>query len=324
MLLTKEVGIKVNSYTVGYYESLGYKIPMKKATESTRKKYKKEYVYDFSTPIVIKIEDLQIGSHAKVDVLCDYCKENIITMTYKDYYKRMNVVKKHACSNCSHLKTYESNLLIYNVGYASQSEEIRKRTIETNMRRYGAITPAQNDNVLSKMKSTFIHKYGTSNPMQCTEIREKANETLCKNGTHKTSKQQTYLHSLLGGKINYPVSYYALDICFPEEKIVLEYDGGGHNLRATLGQLTKEEFDHKELVREKVIKSEGYKLIRIKSELDKLPSDQVLFRMLSESRNYFNTTSHSWCTYDIDKSLLFNAENKQGIPYDFGELRKIK
>jgi hypothetical protein len=52
--------------------------------------------------------------------------------------------------------------------------------------------------------------------MQSPEVRAKANETLCKNGTQKTSKQQLYLHSLYGGKINYAISYYAADICLPE------------------------------------------------------------------------------------------------------------
>ena len=48
-ILTKEVEIKVNSKTVKYYKSLGYEIPMKKASKSTYKKYKKEFHFSLRT-----------------------------------------------------------------------------------------------------------------------------------------------------------------------------------------------------------------------------------------------------------------------------------
>ena len=160
--------------------------------------------------------------------------------------------------------------------------------------------------------------------MQSPDVRAKANETLCKNGNQKTSKQQLYLHSLYGGELNFFVKYYATDICFPEEKLIIEYDGGGHALRVVLGRLTQEEFDQKEIIRNNILKREGYKRINIVSNSDKLPQDDVLLKMLFDARTYFQTTSHTWQTYDIDKSLLFNAENINGIPYDFGALRTIK
>lgn len=328
MLLTKEVEITLNSFNVAYYESLGYKIPLKRASESNYKRFGKEFVYDFKTPIIVKVEDLQEGSHVKVDVLCDYCKKNIITMQYRDYLKRMKIIHKHACVGCSCLKSNESNLVIYNVKNVSQLDEIKRRMVATNIERYGTIAPAQNNDILKKMKTTSLLRYGVENPMQCHEIRKKLTETLCLNGTHKTSKQQVYLFDLYNKdnkvQLNYPISYYATDICLTEENLVIEYDGGGHRLREILGQLTKDEFDKKEIIRNNIIKREGYNQMRIISLHDYLPSDTILFQMLSDARNYFSTTSHSWVTYDIDQSLLFDAENKQGTPYDFGELRTIK
>ena len=123
--------------------------------------------------------------------------------------------------------------------------------------------------------------------------------------------------------MNFPISRFSADICFVNEKLDIEVDFGGHNLSVKLGQLTQEEFDRKELIRDKVIKSKGYKIIRIKSKSDLLPSDSILLQMLNDARNYFSTTQHSWCIFDIDKSLLFNAENKNGIPYNYGSLRTI-
>lgn len=328
MLLSKEVKVVLNSFNVAYYENLGYEIPMKKASESTRKRLNKDYVYDFKTPIIVKIEDLQKGSHSKVDVLCDYCKKNVITMKYKDYHKRKGVVNKHACADCVRKKTYETNMLVYNVKFPSQLDEVKKRTAATNIERYGTIAPAQNRDILMKMKMSSLAHYGVENPMQCNEVRENLAKSFSTNGTHKTSKQQIYLFNLYNVdekvKMNYQVSYYVTDICFPEENFVIEYDGGGHRLREMLGQLTKEEFDKKEIIRNSVLKNEGYKIIRIISLKDRLPQDTILLRMLSDARNYFATTNHTWCSYDIDKSLLFNAENKNGTPYDFGALRTIK
>lgn len=192
------------------------------------------------------------------------------------------------------------------------------------MANYGVNCPSKNEKVKQKIRDTNLQRYGVLSTMQSPEVRAKANETLCKNGNQKTSKQQLYLHSLFGGELNYPISYYAVDICFLDEKIYLEYDGGGHDLRVVLGRLTQEEFNKKEIIRNSILKREGYKQIHIVSKKDLLPQDNVLLQMLSDAKQYFSTTSHSWVTYDIDQSLLINAEHKQGTPYDFGSLRTIK
>ena len=42
-IITTEVEVKIIASNADYYKNLGYEIPMKKATESTRKKYKKDY-----------------------------------------------------------------------------------------------------------------------------------------------------------------------------------------------------------------------------------------------------------------------------------------
>ena len=47
--------------------------------------------------------------------------------------------------------------------------------------------------------------------------------------------------------------------------------------------------------------------------------------MLNYARNYFSQyPEHSWIEFNIDTSSIRNAEYKDGIPYSFGELRKIK
>lgn len=262
----------------------------------------KGYEAKYQQSLMVKVQDLPFGSEILIDVLCDYCKETICNPPYKDYCKRIEKFDKFSCYKCKSIHQKITCVANYGVEAPAKSEEIRKR-----------------------MRETSLRKYGYSNPMQSLNVQSKVNETLCKNGTQKTSKQQLYLHSLYGGELNFFIKYYATDICFPEEKIVLEYDGGFHDGRVKLGRLTQEEFDQKELVRDKIIKLEGYRIIRIKSDSDLLPSDPILLQMLNDARNYFSLyPQHSWIEYNIDTSTVHNAENKQGISYNYGELRIIK
>ena len=369
-IITKEVEVKVNGFTAGYYKSLGYEIPMRKASKLTYEKYKKEFVYDTNKTIKVKVDDLPKNSEAYIDVLCDMCNENITSMRYADYNKTIKKNGNSVCKKCSYIRKKQADIAYYGDVYVRteefkekrkkscldkfgvenplQNKEILEKVHSTNMQKYGYINPIQvpefkekaklttlehfgvecaskSEEIKEKTRMTNIQKYGVPNTMQSPEVRAKANETLCKNGTQETSKQQLYLHSLYGGKLNYFVKYYAVDICFPEEKIYLEYSGGGHDLRVTLGRLTQEEFDQKEIVRNNVLKKGGYKKIEIVSKKDLLPSDSTLLQMLQDARNYFSQyPEHSWIEFNISDSTMRNAENKQGIPYSYGELRTIK
>ena len=350
MILTKEVEVKPTGKMIQYYKDKGYDAKHKQ-------------------PLTVKVEDLPRKSDARLDVLCDICKENTARIRYADYNKSIDKFGSYVCRDCSIIrakqlevarygdlyvrteefkekrkKTYIDNYGVENplqnkeisekarntnlqkYGYASPSQvpEFKEKARLTAMERYGVDCPSKNEEVKQKTRNTNLKRYGVPNTMQSPEVRAKANETLCKNGTQKTSSQQIYLHNLYGGEINYQISYYATDICFPEEKLVIEYDGGGHDLRVTLGRLTQEEFSQKEIIRNSVIKKEGYKQMRIISTNDLLPSDQILLQMLETARQYFTQfPSHSWIEFNIDTSSVRNAEHKDGVFFDFGELRKI-
>lgn len=376
MLLTKEVEVKVSPKTVDHYLSLGYKIPMKKASKSYNRIYHKEYVYDFSTPIVVNVKDLTKGCASDVDVLCDYCKEEVMTMAYSTYLRTLEHIAKSSCKKCKAKKEEEYFLMKYGVKspsqlnefrekyretciekfgtdnyfktdefakkriesmkdkygveYPLQSEEIQEQWKNTCMNKYGANNPAKSQEIKDKMAVTNIERYGGIAPSNSPEVRKKMSSTLYTNGTVSTSKQQMYLFNLYRfiystTKLNYPISYYNVDICLPDEKLTVEYDGGFHAGMVKTGRMTQEEFERKELVRDKIIKFEGYKIIRIKSDADLLPSDTTLLQMLQNARNYFSDyPNHSWIEFNIDTSTVRNAEHKDGILYNFGTLRRIK
>lgn len=222
-------------------------------------------------------------------------------------------------------KIRQSNVERYGYENIGQVPEFKEKMKMTLMEHYGVDSPAKSEEIKEKIRNTNLKRYGFPNAMQSPEIREKANKTLCKNGNHRTSKQQLYLHNLYGGELNYPIKLYAADICFPEEMLYVEYDGGGHNLIVRHGDLTQEEFHQKEIARHCIIKREGYNEMRIISSKDLLPCDSTLLQMLDEARQYFiDYPNHSWIEYDIDNSVVRNAECKDGHNYYFGLLRAIK
>ena len=106
--------------------------------------------------------------------------------------------------------------------------------------------------------------------------------------------------------------------------LAIEYDGGGHNLQVQTGKLTQQEFEQRELIREMVIRQNGYRLIRIISPTDKLPSDEILLQMLHEALEYFNATNHTWRQYYVEEGIMKDAEHKDGIEYDYGTLWNAK
>ena len=373
MILTKEVEVKIISKNVSHYVAKGYKIPMKKATPSSFVRYKKEFVYDIPTTIVVKVGDLTEGSNVLVEAVCEDC--GCHTNIKYFYYKRTEkTIGKYVCPECVKKyvmqKLYQTNmekygvpnysktleyrekytstcLKRYGVSNPSQSEEVKEKCKHTNLLRYGVPYASQANIIKEKVKNTVLEhygveyvlqskevreaiyntnlsRYGYKNVIQSPEIRAKINETLYKNGTQKSSRQQRYIHKLYGGELNYPISHYSADICFPDEKIVIEYDGGFHDGNVKTGRLTQEEFDHKEIIRSQIIKREGYKQIRLISHHDKLPSDEILLQILDISKQYFNDNpERSWIEFDFDSSLMRNALHKEGVFFDYGELRTL-
>lgn len=374
MLLTKEVEVKLHGRNIKYYNELGYDGKN-------------------NDIITVRIEDLQLGSNAIVDVLCDYCKDNILQMTYKYYNQRIKKYGNCSCIKCQPIKAKESNMkkygvpspictdeikekikknniekygvpctlqdekvkqkaletlyVHYGVDNPMKNEFVKEKRIKTNMSKYKTKYPMQNieiknktagtnllrygyngcigyKNICEKRKQTMLERYGVENPHDIPEVREKISNTLYQNQSQKTSLQQRYIGALYGGELNYPIKYYNVDICLHNDSVVIEYDGGGHMLNVMTGRETLDEYNQKTIIRDKIIKHEGYKQIRIVSSKDYLPSDEILLQMLEQAKEYFNTTNHTWVEYNIDSSIMRNAEHKEGVFFDFGELRKLK
>ena len=401
-LITETVEIKVNYRSIKHYEKLGYNIPKKEASESSKRHTHRDWVYDTNTPIEVNVCDLPKGTHIKVRVQCDCC-ENIRDMPYYEYVKYMqrdrtyrcfecaqiyrmdNLVKQYGVDNIFKLQEYQdkankTKFLKYGTSNIAALPEVIKRKEETMQLRYGVSNPMESEEFKNKQIQTVQNKYGYDSVFKVPEIKEKRNQTIrmkykvdnisqlekikqkkkdtcrkhynvdnpmqdknIREKTYKTnreryntlygfninripcSSQQKYICDLYNMELNKPLLNYHVDMYDSSIRLICEYDGSGHLLCVTIGNNTQEEYDRKQMIRSIQLKNDGHKTYRIISRKDYLPSDDTLLQMLSDAKQYFSDyPEHSWITFDIDNEIVRNAENKDGVPYFYGELRKIK
>lgn len=207
----------------------------------------------------------------------------------------------------------------YGVDCSLKIPEAKAKSLQTNLDRRGVPYHNQTQEGQNKIKKTVQERYGVDNVFQVSSIQDLAKQSLYKNGTQRCSKQQAHIAALLHGEINYPIGNCNVDILM-DDKIVCEYDGGGHCLQVKLGQVTQEAFASTERKRDLFLKSRGYLVIKIISKDDFLPSDEILLKMIEEGKQYLKS-GHSWIEFNIDKKQIRCSKKQEN--YDFGTLRKI-
>ncbi|MHB0943252.1 DUF7487 domain-containing protein [Paenibacillus sp. ALE1] len=246
-------------------------------------------------------------------------KEKVKTTNRKKYgVDYHNQTKEHIES------VKDTCLKKYGVVSYSQTEEYRIKVKNTSLEKYGVRHFTQSEEVQNKKRKTNLDKYGVKNLLQdkneCKKRKVKALITLAKNGTVSTSKQQIYLHKLIGGEINYPIDRLIVDILY--DNIVIEYDGTGHDLSVKYGSLTRGEFNQKEIRRDKFLNSKGFKIIRIKSLTQtKLPEDNILKNLILEAKNLFLSDQYKWYEINLDDNCIRYKDKI--VKYDFGTLHEI-
>lgn len=352
MLITQEVEVRTVGKTIKYYQDKGYDakynmlLTVKVEDLPNKSNVKISAICDYCGELYqTRYADYYDTTHGfTCKCACKTCaakkhRDVIITNYGVDNVSQLNDVKE---------KKRQTVFEHYGVYNPQQSADVQQVTQQTNLQKYGVICPLQNadikekikkicvekygydnaaksDIVIDKIRNTTLNKYGVDNVMQVLDIQQKAKASLYQNKTCPTSQQQCYINSIYGGELNYPFRNYNLDIFIKEFNLDIEVDFGGHNLSVKLGRMTQEEFDRKELIRDMYVKREGIKIMRIISSRDKLPSDAILLQMLIEAKQYFtNYPEHSWIEYNIDTSMVRNAEHKDGVYFNYGELYIIK
>ena len=299
--------------------------------------YETEYVtyYESTKGLTTKCACKNCASKKfKETILNIYGVDNVSMLDVIKEKKKQTVFNHYGVYNPSQSfevqnKMKNTSLLKYGVDNPLKNKDVREKIEQTMMEKYGVLNPFQLKDVQDKSRETLLQRFGVDHPSKSVEIREKTAQSLYTASSHKCSKQQLHIFNLYSSEgnveLNYPILCYNIDICFVDDSIAIEYDGSGHDLSVKRRSMTKDEFKRREIIRNITLKSKGYKLIRIISIQDKLPSDEILLQMLEQAKQYFSDyPEHSWIEFNIDTSTVRNVEQKDGIFFDYGELRKIK
>jgi len=271
-------------------------------------KYTQEQAEKYFEDNGCKLISEYTGANDDLSYICSCGNESKITL--------WNFRKGNRCKLCGLKKL--SDQLKYDI------EHVRQIFIEGNC------VPLFTEYNNSKEPLDYICECGNQakialsdfqNGKRCNKCRvERIHKTMYENGTQQCSTQQRYIHSLIGGELNYPIKESSLDIAFINDKLYVEYDGGGHDLSVKLESTTQDEFDKKERNRRYALYRSGWKEIRIISKKDYLPNDNIILEMVNYAKEYLNT-GHSWIKFDIDNQLVKCSQFN--IKYNYNTLRRI-
>ena len=170
MILTREVEANVSGQYKQYYIDKGYVIPERLDRHGKMSTPK-------GTRIIVKVEDLPINSHEKVQVSCDNCGE-ILTMTYQSYNDRIRKFGEVFCKKCSkihHQKTVKEK---YGVDNISQLQSVKDKKRKKSIEKYGTDTPLQHPDIKKQIKKTNVEKYRVPYPTQNEQVKEKTRNTI--------------------------------------------------------------------------------------------------------------------------------------------------
>ena len=120
-LLSTEVEVGLYGKNIQYYESLGYKIPRRKA--------RGKICIEWGSTLKVKIEDLLPHSGVLVDVECDCCKEHL--KVQYNAYNRYKREEKYYCGKCaSKLFNSGENNYLYNPNITDEERELKRNYSE--------------------------------------------------------------------------------------------------------------------------------------------------------------------------------------------------
>jgi hypothetical protein len=202
MYLKEEVEITINPSNIKHYY----------------KKYKDIKVRDI---ILVKIDDLSVGSHTIIVVKCDDCglEKKIKYCSYIKNYnngdylcisckRKKNNMKKYGVENVFQLesikeKSQKTCFEKYGVNNISKSEEIKIQKKNTIKEKYGVEHHLQNPEILEKQMKTNEKRYGVNNISKLNNIKDKKIITCLKNyGVEHFSQSQNWKDMIKEKKMN--------------------------------------------------------------------------------------------------------------------------
>jgi ribosomal protein S27E len=232
-ILEKEVWVGISNKVEKYYEELGYVIP----------KYQDKYGntrIKMGTKILVKIEDLPLGSNIKVTKICDLCGKHIMQS-----YNAILSIRKYGngidqCKACALIKSrknikenvpFERSLENYALNnnkeyllaeYSDKNNEIPLKVYRASRFKY--IWNCSN----CKNEFSVAPYYRTSMDVGCPICSESKGEKRIRswlNERHlyfEAQKEFDCLFGIGGGYLSY-------DFYLPNENLLIEYQGEFHD-----------------------------------------------------------------------------------------------
>lgn len=157
MLITKIIELKTTNKNVGHYQ--------------------KNYDVKSGNVIQINVEHLPIKSKQKVKVKCDICNTEY-EINYSNYLINIKNDGEYHCKKCFNVRLKKTNLKVYGVEYALQSDEVKGKQVRTNIEKYGVPYVAQSDKIKAKIKKTCTDRYGEDSFMKTESFRKKSKDTM--------------------------------------------------------------------------------------------------------------------------------------------------
>jgi len=213
----------------------------------------------------------------------------------KEKIKQTNLNKygvEHVMQNKNILeKAQNTNIIRYGDITPLTSEIIKEKIIQTNLKKYGCKYTSQYPEFIDKKNRTIKLKYGVDNISQHPDIKEKKSKIYYKYNSISTSTQQLYIYNLLKENgynvdLNYPLSRINMDVALfiSVFKIDIEYDAWYWH-----------QDQQKDRRRDEFAKSQGWKILRIKSS-HKLPT----LEQIEESIDYLINKNKSFSYIILD------------------------
>jgi very-short-patch-repair endonuclease len=304
----------IEKYGVDYYTQ----------TDECQDKIKQTCLERYGTTSPMQNEEVK-NKGIKTNLKRYGCENVFQNEEIRNKYKQ-TIIEKYGVEHISQTEDFkiaykQTCLDKYGVDHPLKLHKFIEKIERTNMERYGVDYYTQTDEYKIREQKTNLEKYGTIWSAQSSIVRTKINETLNKNNTVAVSTQQKYINNLLDGGLNYYTGKCFLDIAFPEEMVYIEYDGGGHDLDVKLGRISEQDFKNKDMRRYYALKSQGWREIRIISDKDLLPSDDIIIKLINQGKEYLNS-GHSWIEFNIDENIVRSSIFEKS--YNYGKLRQIK
>lgn len=324
-LVTKFVLVKINGHNLRYYKERGYDCNKGDTVEvsvndlSDGASNEIEYICDYCG------QQYRTKFYNKKDTVKNHEKFCCNNFTCQSQKRKENLLKKWGVDNPMKIKENVEKAQNtcqekYGVNNPAKVEFFKEKARHTNIDRYGTDNPLKNKDVQQKVKETNLALYGEEYAAKSQIVRQKIEDTLIKRYGVKTafltenaqrklsalgkeaSKIQRYICSVYNGELSVEIYPYIADIVM-DDNIVCEVDGGGHFLKIKLGQESESLFWKKEYGRENYIISKGYKILRIITHKNNLPSTDILLEIRNLCLNYFRS-GYNVFRYNLDDNTF--------------------